>query len=644
MTGTTQRRPTTQAARSGRLILLGLAFLCLWPGVAPGAGEAPDYLVQLQSRARAEDLAGERYWRILLHYLPTWRGEQSLIDDPAFFLAAGGKQDPAAELGATLAAFFESAGPAPDRHARCRFPARFAWLSERLQIDGERLPPVDCREWDEALGTIDPRSAELIFPGTHNNSPASMFGHTLINIQGPYRSKLLSYAVNYSAFTDETNGFAYAVKGIFGLYRGYYSVLPYYEKVREYNDLERRDVWEFELNLTRDETLRMVRHIWELREIYSDYFFFDENCAYQLFFLLEAARPQLRLTDASRPWVIPIDTVRVIRENGLLAGSAYRPSKATRIAHINGQMSPAEKDLAEQLLEGRQTPDALAGTDFDNPGKIRILDLVTEKVEFEYFRKEISQEEYRIRYRDLLSARSRLGLPPGGEAIAEPVRPDQGHGSNRIGLGYGWWKQRHFTELRLRPAYHNLLDADQGYLAGSQIDFTNLVLRYYPRRHRVELHALDLVNIVSLSPRHRFFKPVSWKVETGFFQKTFADGDDHLAYRLNPGGGFTFGNDRAMSYALLETDLQAGGRFRDGYALGLGASAGLLLTPTDAWKAHLRARHVWFELGDPHRALSVHLDQNFRLAANQGLSLEASRQKEFGAYFSEIKGSWNYYW
>ena len=64
-----------------------------------------------------------------------------------------------------------------------------------------------------------------------------------------------------------SNGFAYAVKGIFGLYKGYYSILPYYVKVREYNDLERRDVWEYTLNLTPPEVVRMFRHIWELRDI-----------------------------------------------------------------------------------------------------------------------------------------------------------------------------------------------------------------------------------------------------------------------------------------------------------------------------------------------------------------------------------------
>ncbi|NIQ11966.1 MAG: DUF4105 domain-containing protein, partial [candidate division Zixibacteria bacterium] len=57
---------------------------------------------------------------------------------------------------------------------------------------------------------------------------------TLISINGENESKLLSHALNYSAFTEEKNGVAFAFKGIFGLYNGYYSVLPYYAKLKQY--------------------------------------------------------------------------------------------------------------------------------------------------------------------------------------------------------------------------------------------------------------------------------------------------------------------------------------------------------------------------------------------------------------------------
>jgi hypothetical protein len=638
--------PQYQARQRGWIFTLCLAFLFLLPRIGAGAQAAGNsYLAELVARAQEMQLHRERTWQILLHYKPTMgAGVESLIDDPRFFLAENGKRDPAAELSATLDLLFRHPSEG-EEDPRCRFGARAEWLRERLGIDEDRLPPATCTEFEQAAAKVDPRSATLIFPGNHNNSPASMFGHTLINIDGPFQSRLLSYAVNYSARTDESNGFAYAVKGIFGLYKGYYSILPYYVKVREYNDLERRDVWEYRLNLTPEEVGRMFRHIWELRDIYSDYYFFDENCSYNLLFLLEAARPSLHLTDRCRPWIIPIDTVRLIRKSGLIEAAAYRPSKATRIAHLVARMNPAEESLARPVLEGELEPDAIPAEEISNAGHRRILDLAAETVEFRYFRREMEKEEYRSRYLSLLQARSRLGLADQADTdIPVPGRPDRGHGSNRFGLAAGWRENDFFLEGRIRPAYHNLMDDDAGYLAGSQIDFANLVLRAYPGRNRLELHALDLINIVSLSPRHPFFKPVSWKVDTGLTRRSFEDGGEHLVYRLSPGGGFTWGGTTRIAYLLFETDAQLSGRFRDGYAAGFGGSAGLQGNLTRRWKAHLRGRQIHYLFGDPHRGQEVRLEQSFSISPAHSLVLDLSWRHEIGVEVQEAKFGWNWYW
>lgn len=633
-----------KTSRSRWSIPLRLAFAFWLLLAALPCAAADSYLAELSEKARQLQLHQERTWQILLHYQPTWRGVASLIDDPGFFLAPRGKVDPAAELQATLAALF--APPlAEEQDPRCRFVARRDWLGEVLQIDASRLPPVACPQFEQALAKVDPRRAVLIFPGYHLNSPASMFGHTLISIEGPYQSKLLAYAVNYAAFTDETNGFAYAVKGLFGLYPGYFSILPYYEKVKEYSDLERRDLWEYELELTPAEVEKMLLHVWELREIASDYFFFGENCSYNLLFLLEAARPSLHLTDATRPWVIPVDTVRLVREAGLVRQAVYRPSKARRISRLAAQMTPDQQDLALQVgdsgMPAGGLPEAIPAL-----AQARILDLATEQIEFRYFRKELTQQEYQRQYREVLAARSKLGRPAGSDQPDPiPGRPDLGHGSNRLALGGGVWKSRSFAELKLRPAFHHLQDPDAGYLEGSQIDFLNLVLRAYPDEGKTQLHALDLINIVSLAPRDRIFQPISWKVATGLVRKTFADGSDHLIYNLNPGGGFSWNLPAGVGYLFAESVGQLGGRFRDRFGLGGGGSAGLLVRPHERWKLHLWGRQIYFLAGDdPHREGSLNLDQTLSLNTDNNLSLAASRSRESGIHSNQLVLSWNVYW
>jgi len=608
------------------------------------AADTP-YLEGLLRQADEKQLHQERYWQIILHYKPTLTGSRSRIDDPHFFLAPNGRTDPKAELAATLSAFFQEAAD-QDTHPICRFPARFAWLKEELRIDGTRLPQVECREYQEALGNIKPKAAVLVFPSAHLNGPASMFGHTLLRIDGARNSKLVSQAVNYSAFVDSNNGLTYAFKGIFGLYPGYFTVLPYYEKVSQYNDLERRDIWEYPLNLDEAELERMIQHIWELKDIASSYYFFDENCSYRLLYLLEAARPAIHLTDQFFYWVIPLDTVRVVQESGLTSATVYRPSQASKISHLAAQLDGDLQQLALHIANQEIAPAAVTEQAAAPEKKSIALDLAAEYLQYRLVKKELGPEQYKERFWAVLSERSKRGpAATEQERIPEPTKPEDGHRSNRLTLGGGVKNHAGFQEIGYRPAYHSLLDPDEGYIEGAQLEFGNLLFRYYDPSHRLQLAKLDIINIVSLAPRDLFYQPVSWKVVTGLNQQTFGDGRDHLIFRLNPGGGFSYKlGPLGLSYALVETDFNLADQFRDNYAIGFGGSLGLLSKPLPFWKTSLYARKLYYPVGDDHQTLEVGLKQAFQLNRNNSVTVEIARTKTFGINYSEANLNWNLFW
>jgi hypothetical protein len=606
------------------------------------------YLDLLLRFSREQHLAGDRYWDILLHYKPSGSHRESLIDDPNFFLSANGKTDPEAELDATLASFFETEqnGIEPPR---CRFVARYAWLKERLAIDESRLPPAQCKKFDEALALINPKSAVLIFPAAHGNGPASMFGHTLIRIDGNAHNDLLSYAVNYAAVTTDKNGFIYAYKGIFGFYRGYFSILPYYEKVGEYNEIEHRDIWEYDLNLTEAEVRRMVMHIWELKDIYSDYYFFDENCSFDLLFLLEAARPSVDLTDAfwgkTKFWVIPSDTVRIIREKGLVKAVKYRPSQARRIRAIASLTSSVDQQTAIGVVDQKISPRAVMEKSIEPVEKMRILDLSAELMQYRFARKQLDKKEFIHRFLPALQARSTLGASP-DEAlpIPTPVSPDAGHLPGKFSAGAGYRGDNSFLELGWRPAYHDLLDPDDGYIEGAQINFMDVSGRYYFTDNAFKLQRLRFIDIVSLSPRDVFFKPVSWKVNTGIDREIMSDGRDQLLYRLNPGGGFAYRTSLlGISYLMGETDLNVSDKLHDDYALGIGASVGFLKKVTEQWKIGFSLLWTSYIAGDKHQTAKASLMQNLKITTNNSVSVSLSREKTFGYYRSEATVLWNLY-
>ena len=485
-------------------------FIPLWIGLWAGAcevhGDEPPYLDQLILLAHQKQLHQDPYWWILLHYKDTLFGVKSLIDDPQFFLSDEGKENPKAELEATLCSFFQDEKSSASSPI-CRFIARYTWLKDKLSIDESKLPAGECSKFEDTMNLIKPRSATLIFPAAYMNNPASMFGHTLLNIETPSKSKLLSHAVNYSAFTQENNGVTFAIKGIAGFYKGYFSILPYYEKVQQYNDISHRDIWEYSLNLSEEEVNKMVMHIWELQKIYSYYYFFGENCSYNLLFLLDAARPSLKMVDQFRWWVIPIDTVKALYKSGLVESVHYRPSQATKIRYMSSGLNSQNRKTAKAIADNTMDPALLLGGQGAREDKIKVLDLAVEYLQYSYVKKKLQRDDYTPLFLNILKARSTLGKPDELDyAPPVPSSPEKGHGSSRLSLGYGYGEDRSFQEIRIRPAYHDLMDNNTGYTPGSQIQFCDTQLRYYFSDRKFELEAFHLIDIISLSERDFIFQ------------------------------------------------------------------------------------------------------------------------------------------
>ena len=607
--------------------------------------QTPDtpYLSRVLELARLKELYKEKYWHILLHYRRGPFGTRSLIDDEDFFLSKEGKYNPEAELNATIKAFFQEADD-ETKHPVCKYIARYTWIKEQLELDSSQLPFPECKRFTELINQIQPESVSLIFPTTYMNSPASMFGHTLLIVETASKSKLLAYAINYAAVTQETFGPLYAIKGLFGFYKGYYSILPYYAKIQEYRDVNDRDIWEYPLNLEYEEVIRLLMHVYELDFIYSDYYFFDENCSYQLLFLLDAARPSLDLTNQFNLWVIPLDTIRVAKKSGLTTGNFYRPSKSTKIKHIASLLPKTGRNKALSIVKGDLSPEILLEQNIPKQNKIQICDLAGEYLQYLYAKDDLNQQTYTSLFLSILQVRSKLGAVDGDDyQIGSPTPPDEGHLSNRLSLGFGIKEKDLFQEIEYRAAYHDLTDNDEGYKEGAQIIFGSVALRYYFPDRNLQLQSLDLIDIVSIAPRDEFFQNISWKIRTGLYRRVLDDDKDRLLYRLNPGGGFAYQDDwQGLWYVFVETDLNLGPDLENNYAVGIGGSAGFIRKVSDRWKFHLFVRNIYYGLGDTTNTAELALLQNFTITTNTSLTAKILRTVSHGSHQNEI--SLNFRW
>jgi hypothetical protein len=626
--------------RGHRILLL----LLMWLPLAVSAADNV-YLKEMIDQAHQKHLAQRPEWLNLLHYKPyAYRpGWRSLADDPDFFNAPNGKRDAEAELDATLASFFSDVQETDKvQNPQCRFVARYHWLKDELHFDPALLPEQPCKRFNQWRAALNPHQITLVFPAAYLNNPASMYGHTLLRIDGEDQdehTRLLAYSISYAANTNETSGLIFAVKGLFGGYPGLFSITPYYIKVREYSDIENRDVWEYRLTLTPEEIDRLLMHVWELGPTHFDYYFFDENCAYHLLSVLEVARPGLELTDQFRWWAIPSDTVRAVAETpGLVNQVIYRPASATVIRQRLRYLDPAQRQLAKDLAAQKIFPSdervrALSAVD-----QAKVLELAYDYAIYETVTDRGAASPARLR--ELLLARSLVEVPSERPEVPEPaVHPDQGHKSSRLSLGAGSWGGRPFQEIRLRPTYHDLMDDDGGYTRGAQIQYFDTAFRHYRGDDGVRLEHFIPLDMVSLTPRDEFFRPVSWKVNFGWIREHFSTDDEPLVFRASGGPGLAYNipgsyDGHSVYYGYFETALDVGKQFERGYALGAGPRVGWLTDLSDRWRFNLYARSLRYGLGDAHNAREVVLEQRVALTRQSAVCLELSRKQEFQNYWN----------
>jgi Domain of unknown function (DUF4105) len=595
------------------------------------------YLEELVAKSKQLRLAERPEWTKLVHYVPNLiaPGVHGLVDSPLFYNAPDGKNSPQAELEATLASFYSDIEENNEQqNPQCLFIARYTWLNQQLAFDPRRLPPRKCKRYEKWHATLNPSGLTLIFASAYLNSPSSMYGHPLVRVDAKDQdehTRLLAYAITFAANTDETNGLAFAVNGLFGGYTGVFSILPYYAKVREYSNLENRDLWEYQLNLSSEEVDRVLMHAWELGSVYFQYYFFDENCAYHLLGLLQVARPELDLTSQFRWWAIPSDAVREIaRQQGIVKKVIYRPASATVARYRLDGLNEQERELVKDLSVGHITVDDPALRALSDNRAAAVFETSQEYVDYRRIIGKNDVPDPAELERGLLTARSRLDIV--GQELEVPmpeIHPDQGHGSSRFTLGTGRSDGRNFQELSARATYHDIMDSDGGYARGAQIEFFSLGLRHY-NFSSTRVEKFTPVNILSLTPRDDFFQSMSWKISAGWQRVRIPDGREPLAFSLDGGAGGAWSNKRetALWYAMFDNSTRVNNNLESGYALGAGASIGGLFDFSARWRLHGYVRGMRYFLGQRDTPRSFGLEQRLALGRDLALRVDFARNWE----------------
>jgi hypothetical protein len=590
------------------LALWGLA--CCMPMTTHAASPAT---------AQYAGLASNPEWLALLHMQKSLLSSryESEVDSAGFFLS-GHSDDAEAELLATIAALQK-----PDTgssSAWCRFPARATFLT--AHVDLSKPADLQCPELEYWRGRFPVDEIVLIYPDPYLKNVASVFGHTFLRLDSSDKKQhpvLLSPTVSYYADVGSTDNTAiYISKGLTGHFPGMIEVAPYFQKLRKYSDGEDRDIREYKLALSPQQARDFVDHVWEVRDNSFNYFFLDENCSYRLISMLDTVAPPYNLREQFTSHTMPIDTVKALRDSGLIAQSTYVPS--------------ARKRFYEQLehLDAKQHQQFLAIVNneiyYDDVNDLQVL-AISEN--YNGMQMQVDPERrtlHTLQVNKLIRRQHESGqtIHTPSSQLHAPDPMNSGHDMSRMQTGWLHDDGADYLLLNARVAYHDFHDPMPAYQPGVQLTVLDTTLRVDNGNGDTSLDSIRWFGLQSYNANDVFFQEPSWGFQIARERELIGDN----VRLLNIAEGY-----RGLSYACgpLLCHGEIIGGILTGSALDFGwtARAGIragALYQQDEWSWSTDIGEQYYLVGDPDHLSTINTEAGYRLARNLSL---------YGSYMHE---------
>jgi hypothetical protein len=540
-----------------------------------------------------KDLAFSNKWLRLLHYKKTFLGTyESQADGMGFFLTKNGKTDPEGELKAAIEQFGSTLVP-DDDHPICKFPLRYKWLNEQLGRPW-KADLMGCKSYVDFFSKLAAKRASIVFSSYYLSNPNTAFGHTLMRFsrfEDKNETEMLDYGINYSAQVDTDNLLVYGVKGIFGGFKGEFAAIPYYYKIREYSDMEFRDLWSYDLKLSVPQILEMIDHIWELGSTDFDYYYFQENCSYHLLTILEVALPEKKLTDHYQLFAIPADTVRLLQREGLIEEGKRRESTYSRLVRKSRRLNSKELELSRKIAENSKDTKKLIGND-SSDSAANVLDVALEA--FDYFNAEKILKDHpetkEAKHHILKARATHPKITEDDSTLTNKYdSPALGHAPTKLSLFENYTnREGKATRFEIRSSLHDLLDPPQGTLKEAQLEMARISIELKDKYYTDQKLILDQFAVFSIRnyPEQNFWaSPFSWEAEGGLKQmKRWGCFDCPGGYlSLSAGNSVTILNERILLSVLLNGEVNVQSQFENNYRVGLGPKIYTRFKFNDRW-------------------------------------------------------------
>lgn len=483
-------------------------------------------------------LFSNKKWLNLLHYKKSWSGEfESDITNRSFFIYDLGKSDPKNELNASIKKIFSEDENLNDASFQCRFPARFAFLREHLPLLNI-AKNQKCKKYLDFIKNDSIFSVSIVFANGYFSNPASFFGHPFLKFKSKkdVSSGLLDTSVNYGAFSPKNeNPFAYAVKGLFGGYKAGYTSSEYYYSENIYGEIELRDLWEYELNLTDAQIKELVAHIYELFGNEFPYYFFSDNCAYRFAELLELTTDK-KLIGNNPIYALPVNFIRNLKQSGLVGKILHHPSRQSRFHQKYFKLSIKEQEQFQEIFENNEL---IYSDGFKSKSILEKSNILESLISYSSYRSIANQKELDSISKSRTMFLKERALLPISESLEEAELPINSpeSGQNVFQTQFGFLdKHEDFLYLKIRPVYYDYLTYASGFLGNSELRVLDVEVSF--KKSLLRFNEVSLIAVENLNTSMTGLKDdggYAWGFKTGY-RESRLDLKGHGVYFL--GGGF----------------------------------------------------------------------------------------------------------
>lgn len=539
-------------------------------------------------------------WHALIHY----HQNHFFVTDPAFLLSAK-KPSAKQELIETLKLFLTGQA---EKNALCRFPARYLWLSNQLQLKKIALQQADCPSYLEYKTLAPSENIELIFASEDLTSPSSMMGHAFLKLSGKNpQGKTVEHAVSYFTVIDPLNPVSLVYKSLFEGMPGKLALLPYRTHIERYQNQENRNIWQYQLNLSSQQKQLIHAHIWELKDKQSLYYFTRYNCATFTHFLLALVEP--RILNQPHLWVTPTDVIKDADHYHLIHQSELSPSPKWFIHMLLSELQNPQqvKSIQQSILNGQQPHFAHSKQDLLETKLWQVYN------DYAFTNKKIDQPTYQINSKQIPNPSQISHID-----ISNYKSPIKTPNDSQLSIGIIDKRATKWLGLRFLPSAHLIYDDNRQYFNENQLTMADTQLNVNLEKNELELDHFTFYGIEILNPWNRLTRGLSGKWKLSIEDQYDNLIKPHKVLNLEGALGLTFRVVKDMDFFTLIGGGLAG-NFSQQYGY-LYPETGMVIREIWNMKTVLKAQAFYHHLGEKDIQLKTSWHQS--LYAHRQFSIQ----------------------